>query len=223
MPKKNIRTVEDIVMRDLADCVPYEDNPRLNDDAVDDVAASIETFGFNIPIILDKDDVIVTGHTRRKAALKLGMKRVPTITADHLTEDQIRAFRLADNRVAENSKWDDEALTRELDLLGMSGFDLSMTGFNQEEIDCLTTEVSASCLDDLTADNVCGTVEDAKAHISENKRISVSVGNYKLFVSKEEFQRWEKAALAEHGSKADVVRSIASSLGLQEAEFDERT
>ena len=219
---KKIFTVEDIVMRNIDDCIPYEDNPRLNDAAIDGVAQSIEAYGFNIPIILDENDIIVTGHTRKKAAKKLGMKRVPTISAAHLSEDQIRAFRLADNRVAENAKWDDDALKREFDLLAMSGFDLNMTGFNQEEIDCLTTEVSASCLDDLTAENVCGTIDDAKAHISANKRVSVSVGTYKLFVTKEAFQAWEKAQLAEHGSKADVTRAVATALGLTEAEFDEK-
>lgn len=220
---KNIKTVEDITLRNLSECIPYEDNPRHNEKAVDAVAASIEEFGFNIPIILDENDVIVTGHTRRLAAKKLGMKKVPTISASHLTEDQIRAFRLADNRVAENATWDDEALAREMMLLDASGFALEITGFSKEEIDCLTMEVDASCLSDLTTENVCGEIEDAKAGVVASKRIGVSVGGYRLFISKDEYQQWEKAQLAKHGSKADVVRGIAKSLGFTEAEFDEKS
>ena len=223
MPKKKIVTVQDIALRNTEDCIPYEDNPRLNDGAVDGVAMSIEKYGFNIPIILDDDDIVVTGHTRLKAAKKLGMLKVPTIKADHLTEDEIRAFRLADNRVAENATWDDDALARELTLLEASGFDLDITGFNREEIDCLTMEVNADCLDDLNQDDICGTIEDGKAHIVANKRVSISVGTYKLFVTKEEFHSWEKEQLAAHGSKADIVRNIAAVLGLHTAEFDDKT
>lgn len=223
MAKKDVVTVEDIQVMDIKDLTPYEDNPRLNDDAVDGVAMSIEHFGFTVPIVVDEFGVIITGHTRRKAALKLGMKSVPVIVAKHLSEQQVRAFRLADNKVAEAAKWDDVALSREMELLQANGFDLDMTGFSKEEIDCLTTVVDASCLDDLNQDDICGQLEDAKANIVANKRVSVSVGSYKLFVTKEEFQRWEKANLAEHGSKADIVRNLAKVLGLREAEFDDKT
>lgn len=219
---KKIFTAEDIIMRDIDDCIPYEDNPRLNDGAVDDVAMSIEQFGFNIPIILDENDVIVTGHTRKKAAKKLGMKRVPTISAAHLSEDQIRAFRLADNRVSENAKWDDEALKREMDLLSGAGFSLEFTGFNKDEIDCLTTEVNGSCLDDLSADLVCGEIDDAKAHVVASKRVSVSVGSYKLYVSKEAYQAWEEQMLVKHGTKVDIVRHVAAVLGFKDAEFSDK-
>jgi len=97
--------------------VPYENNPRKNDRAVDAVAASIREFGFRVPIIIDKKNVIVAGHTRLKAAEKLGLKTVPVILADDLTEEQIKAFRLADNKVAELSKWDYAKLDEELDLI----------------------------------------------------------------------------------------------------------
>lgn len=223
MGKTKIVTVEDIQIVSIDAITPYEDNPRLNDAAVDGVAMSIEQFGFTVPIVVDEDNVIITGHTRRKAAIQLGMKEVPIIVATHLSEQQVRAFRLADNKVAESAKWDDQALSREMELLSASGFSLDMTGFSKEEIDCLTTSVDASCLDDLNQDDVCGTIEDAKAHIVANKRVSVSIGSYKLFITKEEFQRWEKEQLAAHGSKADIVRHIARTLGLQEAEFDDKT
>ena len=85
---------------------PYENNPRVNDDAVDAVAASIREFGFAQPIVVDSDSVIIVGHTRLKAAQKLGLERVPVVVASHLTPDQVRAYRIADNRTNELAEWD---------------------------------------------------------------------------------------------------------------------
>ena len=116
--------------------IPYVNNPRHNEDAVDAVASSIAAFGFNVPIVLDKDRVIITGHTRRLAAIKLGLESVPCIIADHLTPAQVQAFRLADNRVAEISTWDDELLQAELDQLAEAGIDMS-DYFTDEELDSL--------------------------------------------------------------------------------------
>lgn len=119
------------------DIIPYANNPRHNDDAVDYVANSIQEFGFNVPIILDKNNVIVAGHTRLKAANQLGLKSVPCVRTDDLTDDQIKAFRIADNKVAELATWDIEKLNIELaDIdLDMSdfGFDLEVEGLDAEE------------------------------------------------------------------------------------------
>lgn len=93
----------------------YERNPRKNDAAVDGVAASIREFGFKVPVVVDRDNVIVCGHTRVKAARKLGMSTVPCIVADDLTDEQIKAFRLADNKVAEMADWDFHLLDEELE------------------------------------------------------------------------------------------------------------
>lgn len=106
---------------------PYENNPRINDQAVDAVAKSIQDFGFKVPIVIDKDNVIVTGHTRYKASLKLGLKKVPCIKADDLSEDQVRAFRLADNKVSELAEWDLDLLNEEMKLL--EDFDMADYGF----------------------------------------------------------------------------------------------
>lgn len=121
-----------IVYKKIDDVIPYENNPRKNDEAVDYVAKSIKEFGFKVPIIIDKDNVIVTGHTRLKAAKQLGMKEVPTIMADDLTEDQIKAFRLADNKVSEFAEWDDDLLKMELDDIDIN---MSDFGFVLGEID----------------------------------------------------------------------------------------
>lgn len=121
----------DITILKISDLIPYEKNPRKNDEAVKYVAESIKQFGFKVPIVIDKNKVIVAGHTRLKAAKKLGISEVPCIVADDLTDDQIKAFRLADNKVAEKAEWDFELLTDELDDL----FDFDMSVFGFEDVD----------------------------------------------------------------------------------------
>lgn len=121
--------------------IPYANNPRNNDDAVDYVANSIREFGFKVPIVIDKDKNIVAGHTRLKAAKKLGIKEVPCIIADDLTEQQIDAFRLADNKVSEIAYWDFEKLEIELESItdiDMSGFNFNLDGgntFDESQLD----------------------------------------------------------------------------------------
>lgn len=109
----------------------YDNNPRNNDRAVDAVAESIREFGFKVPIVIDGDNVIVCGHTRVKAAQKLGMETVPCIIADDLTPEQIKAFRLADNKTGELAGWDFAKLEEEL--AALDGFDMSAFGFVQNE------------------------------------------------------------------------------------------
>jgi ParB-like chromosome segregation protein Spo0J len=96
----------DIIYKPIFELHAYENNPRINDDAVEPVAKSIKEFGFKVPILIDKDNVIIAGHTRLKAAQALGMKEVPCILCDDLTPEQVKAFRLADNKVAEFADWD---------------------------------------------------------------------------------------------------------------------
>ena len=106
-----------IVYKDIGSIQEYENNPRRNDEAVKYVANSIKHFGFKVPIVIDKNGVIVCGHTRKKAAETLGIKEVPCVVADDLTDKQINAFRLADNKVAEKAKWNIKALQTEIKLL----------------------------------------------------------------------------------------------------------
>lgn len=120
-----------IVSVSLQDLKPYENNPRLNDNAIDSVANSIKEFGFKVPIVITKDNVIVAGHTRYKASLKLGLKEVPCIVADDLTEEQIKAFRLADNKVSELAEWDFEKLNIELSNIDL---DMSLFDFDVKEL-----------------------------------------------------------------------------------------
>ena len=113
----------------IGELKPYKNNPRKNDNAVDAVAASIKEFGFKVPIVIDKDKEIVAGHTRYKAAVKIGLEKIPCIVADDLTPEQIKAFRLADNKTAELAEWDIDLLNIEL---GDIQLDMSVFGFDTE-------------------------------------------------------------------------------------------
>ena len=120
----------EIIEKRLAELTPYKNNPRKNDQAVDAVAASIKAFGFKVPVVIDKKGEIVCGHTRVKAAKKLKLESVPCVVADDLTEEEIKAFRLADNKVGELAEWDLPALALELADIDL---DMSDFGFNSLE------------------------------------------------------------------------------------------
>ena len=130
------------------DLVPYYNNPRHNQDAVGPVAESIKAFGFKVPIVVDENLEVITGHTRLKAAKQLGLDRVPVIVAGDLDEDQVRAYRLADNKVAELASWDDEKLLDEL--AEISSLDMALFGFDDAE----------ALLDELTEDENEGEIEE---------------------------------------------------------------
>lgn len=117
-----------IIDKKISELIPYENNPRNNDDAVDAVANSIKAFGFKVPVVIDKDNVIVAGHTRLKAAKKLKLKTVPCVIADDLDENQIKAFRLADNKTGELALWDFDGLVDEL--ADICNIDMSEFGFD---------------------------------------------------------------------------------------------
>lgn len=129
MPKQF--TVE---IRNIETIRPYEHNPRLNDGAVDAVAASLKEFGFRQPIVVDSDGVIVCGHTRFKAAQKLGLAKVPVHVAKDLTPEQIRGYRIADNKTADLAEWNYQILPIELSELMEGGFDMELLGFDEKEL-----------------------------------------------------------------------------------------
>lgn len=133
-----------IIEKRIEELIDYENNPRHNEAAIGKVAASIEAFGFKVPIVIDKDNVIIAGHTRRKAAERLGMQTVPCIIADDLTEEQVKAFRLADNKTSEFAEWDFEKLDAELRDIGI---DMFAFGFGE------TLKIDWANVDDLNEDN----------------------------------------------------------------------
>lgn len=123
----------EIVEISVNEIIPYENNPRINDKAVKGVANSIREFGFRSPIILDKNHVVICGHTRLKAAKKLGLEKVPCIVANDLADEQVKALRLADNKVAEKAEWDEDALVKELDEI--LNIDMGDFGFSMAELE----------------------------------------------------------------------------------------
>lgn len=136
-----------IVYKKVSELKAYDNNPRDNDKAVDAVAASIREFGFKVPLVITEDNVIVTGHTRLKASKKLGLETVPCIIASDLTEDQIKAFRIADNKTSELSDWDENLLSEEL-----ANIDLDMSQFGFDDIQ-VEEEIEAED-DDFNEDDV---------------------------------------------------------------------
>jgi len=129
-------------------CIDYARNPRKNDHAVDRVAAAIREFGFRVPIVAKSDGTVVDGHLRLKAAKKLGITEVPVILADDMSEAQIKAFRLSVNKVAELAEWDIDFLKLEIQDLDELGFDLSLTGFDTDELANLLAEPAEGLTDD---------------------------------------------------------------------------
>lgn len=123
----------EIIIKGIDEIRPYENNPRVNDGAVGAVAESIREFGFQQPIVVDRDGVIIAGHTRYKAAKKLGLTEVPVVVAGNLTDEQVRAYRLADNKTGELAEWDFSVLEEEL--AGIGELDMSLFGFEPKEIE----------------------------------------------------------------------------------------
>ena len=163
--KKNMT----IVMKNIVEIKPYENNPRHNESAIDAVASSIKEFGWKQPLVIDKDNVIVVGHTRWLAAKKLGLSEVPCLIASDLTDEQIAAYRLADNKTNELATWDFEKLKTELE--SISDIDMSQFGFEELE----------ASLDDVKDDEF-----DEKGAISEtpySKKVDIFIlGNHRLMV-----------------------------------------
>ena len=133
---------------EIARVVPYARNPRRNDAAIAKVAASIKEYGFRQPIVVDEEMVIIAGHTRLQAAQALGLKKVPVHIATGLTQAQVKAYRLADNRTHEDSEWDEELLAIELGELDELGFDLDLTGFEAIELEKLLDGAEVNGLTD---------------------------------------------------------------------------
>lgn len=129
-----------VLYRDPLELVPYENNPRVNDYAVKKVLESVKEYGFTNPILVDKDMVIIAGHTRREASILAGLKKVPYIIMGDLTPEQVKAYRIADNKLAELATWDGEALKEELFELQELEYPLEAMGFTEMDLKDLFTE-----------------------------------------------------------------------------------
>lgn len=161
-----------IIYQPIGAIKPYKNNPRSNDGAVPFVAESIKEYGFRVPILVDKDMVVIAGHTRLKAAIQLGLTELPCITAEDLTPAQVKAYRLMDNKASEKSKWNEELLAQEFEALADEGFDLTKTAFEQFEIDSIT---DALFDDDDDYNDEPEEPSEAEDHLPANERFSMII------------------------------------------------
>lgn len=218
-----ILTSPKIVEKPLSWFKPYKQNPRDNKDAVASVAESIKSFGFLVPIVADSNGEIAAGHTRHLAAIKLKLKSAPVIIADHLTQQQLQAFRLIDNKVSELAVWDYDLLAGEIAQLQSAGVELTQYGWTQEEIDCLSQMVGEDCLAEVQAgkeaDGVNVAHKDARTGSStisgDSMSVRVAVGGFNFFIPKTHYEEWASNIRKAHNFDNDaVVMWIATQLGL---------
>jgi|TARA_R100001460_G_scaffold10278_7_gene24333 DNA modification methylase len=164
----------------IDDITPYHDNPRVNTDAINVVKKSLSEFGFQQPLVLDKDNVIIVGHTRFAAAKELGFENVPCYLADNLSEDKIKAYRIMDNKSAEYASWNYGLLTKEITDLLESDYDLEYTGFSDAELEDMGFDMNLeSFVEEPQTD------EDVIPEITEDPPISKMgdvwiLGNHRL-------------------------------------------
>ncbi len=203
--------------RDVSELIDYTNNPRDNSAAIESVANSIRTFGFLVPVVVDPAGVIVAGHTRVAAAKTLNMHEVPVVEVGHLSEDEIRAFRVIDNKVAELAKWDFDLLSGEISSLQGAGLTLTEFGFTREEIDCLADTVAADCLstegmEDLSARDTARRTERRAPATAR-----FVCGEIVFFVQASDYRRWVDGIRTLHDySDMAIVAEIKQRLGITE-------
>lgn len=179
----------------LSEIRPYEKNPRRNDAAVDAVAASIREFGFRVPIVIDKAGVIVAGHTRYKAAQKLGLASVPCVVASDLSPKQVKAFRLADNKTAELATWDFDLLGEEIEELA-GDFDMEDFGFSAFADETFADEGGdGTSADETSGDESSG--DGIHARIGEYQFAITSDEYFALLAQIRKARGYDKAAILE--------------------------
>lgn len=187
----------------------YERNARRHSEAqVSQIVASIQEFGFTNPVLVDDQNVLIAGHGRLAAASDIGMETVPAIRLQGLSEDQIKALRIADNQLALNASWDTDLLAAELaDLQGLD-FDLDLLGFDDDFL--------AGLLDDSGQEDEEGEQDEEPAAGDDEQKVSIVLGPYEMSVSRRDWDRWETDVRAAVGfDKADVTAAIKERLGFK--------
>ena len=169
-----------IVKMKVEDLIPYINNPRNNENAVDKVASSIKEFGFKNPIVIDKNNVIINGHTRLLASKKLGLEEVPVIIADDLSDAQVKAFRIADNKTSEYATWDKELLRVELDMLEEMDFNLEAVNIDYSDFTGMDID-----LDDIDLPNELELERTEQGNVMLK---NLKFGSYDITLSDEEFK-----------------------------------
>lgn len=200
---------------DINSLAPYEFNPRDNAKAVSAVAASIRNFGFLIPVVIDRDNVLVAGHTRVEAAKTLGLAEVPAVRAEHLTEEQVIAFRVIDNKVAELADWNTTLLATELRKLDSSGLVLTEFGWTRGELDCLNDLVSSDCLE---TSNLVSTETQQRINTMQRRapsRTRIVIGELVFYISQTSYRNWVQGIRELHDfAEPAIIADIKERLGL---------
>jgi hypothetical protein len=218
-------TVVSVLLDELQ---PYPENPRDNRAAVQAVKESILQFGFRVPVVIDSQRVIVAGHTRVEAMKELRRENpgnaeyesVPVVIADDLTEDQVRAFRLVDNKVASLATWDFDKLSGEVSALVDTGLNLVPFGWTQEEIDCLHNVVSADCLSEPAGgrqDGVNGAADQGSSLAShrDQQSVRISIADLAFYVLREDYDQWADQLRRDHNYDLDhMLDWLAERMGL---------
>lgn len=201
---------------DIDDISPYEYNPRDNTLAVPVVANSIQEFGFLSPVLLDSNNVLVAGHTRVEAAKLLGMTEVPALYANNLTDSQIKAFRVIDNRTAEIAEWDRILLAPEITEISES-IDLTRFGYTQEYIDCFSESVADDCLSAGVAVGEESSREREEARAPSRTRYVI--GEFIFYTDSNAYRLWANQIRTECGFSEEAISShLKSLLGLSSYE-----
>lgn len=196
----------DVISMAISDIKPYPNNPRKNDDAVTATANSIKEFGWQQPIIVDKDNIIIAGHTRYKAAKQLNMDKVPVVVAKNLSKEQVKAYRLADNKTGEIAVWDYEFLDDEL--ANIIDFDMEDFGFEQ-----IKNDVN---IDDIFFDDKEQQKKDNEFYLKwENKKVVVSQDTL-LFLN----NKLNEYKNAETNKEIDFVQWLLKSEGAMASEIN---
>lgn len=209
-------TTEYILIEDIQ---PYEFNPRDNERAIQSVANSLEEFGWMVPCIIDADNLLVAGHTRLEAAKLLGDEEVLCYRAEHLSEEQLKAFRIIDNKLSELADWNQTLLSQEMaSLTGV--FDFTEFGWGQEEIDCLGETVADDCLSGGAVDEVTRGDTTARTNNGAGPQTTrIVVGEFVFNISIEVWQNWSRQ-IKEHNDfqNQEIVDDIKRRLGITEYE-----
>lgn len=200
---------------DINDIAAYDWNPRNNEKAVKSVAASIRTFGFLVPCVIDGNNVLIAGHTRVEAAKSLGLLEVPCVRAIDLTPEEANAFRLIDNKVSEQAEWNYELLAGEMAKLESTGIDFTQFGWSESDISCLQDLVSADC---LNATTLISPEETATSAIRRSPIVArVVIGEIVFMVPAEQYHRWADGIRALHSfSEEAIAEDLKRRLGMLE-------
>lgn len=197
---------------DVSKIETYGRNARMHSpEQIAQLVNSITEFGFTNPVLVDGNNVLIAGHGRLTAATEIGMKQVPAIRLDNLTENQIKALRIADNQLALNATWDIDLLTAELAELNDESFDLDLLGFDDDFISGLLDE------DPDGLDDGFGSGEGEAGDEEEAADVPVVIGPYKLNVPRRQWDKWESKLRAEVGfDKTDIEKAIMKRLAIKE-------